>query len=963
MGWFRWLASGAVIVAGACTRDLEGAACPCASGYECCVEENTCYPRSHVCGSVGKGGTSNGQTFSGGASSVSGGKPGGGTSAAGGPAGGTSAGAGRGDIGNGGIASLAGGAAAGGVVSSLGGVFSAGSGGAAAGQGGELPIEGGAGGVSPTTPEFVLVATQHNNNARTGANLNESTLTSSNVNATQFGELSRRPLRGAVFAQPLVAPRVALDEQRIADVVYVATMANVVYALDAQHPEQRPIWSRTLEAPIPVPGAQIQLGTSQIWHEVGVYGTPVLSVEQGALYVVAATKIENEYIHRLYKLSLSNGDVINAATIQAPGFSSELQAQRSALTVADGAVYVPFGGYDPNSYAQGWMFAYDSNLVLLGAAKLGNPDGAGITMTGQGPMADAGSIYFTTSLGATQPDTQPALGARLVELRNPNQPQLFERLFPAASVVDSNELAFGGPLLIPNSNRLVVAGQHNMYLVDRAASGSAALVQEFRASGSGACLLPNVPCLVEPSSPVFWPGSGTQPQGRIFVWSPTDRLRAFGFDAQSGRVACAGQEASCKPVAESNPGDSGDIENHPVGNGAHLSVSSNGSESGSGIVWAAHAYSTDTLRVPDGLLRAFDAESLSLLWSSEKAERTIGPLAPGATPTVSGGRVFMGTADGLADKWTFWNHWAAAAPGVANFDDKYLVLAWGLTSFVNRGFQIAWSENGIEFMRGNSSSVYDNFLYYEPALAADGKGHIFLAWTASTEFVKVLVSDHPNFVRSSFLTQKAAGAEPVTLEYTASTAPALVYGNGRLFLAWHDEDSTLHIISSADGVSFDTSTHVILPGHFSYAAPALSYLNGKLYVISTDNEHRLKLFVSSDDGLHFEGPTVLGMLSSGHPALFSLDPQGSTTPDFNLLWTDVPDVGRSSGRIKIASAPAGDVTKFGRTHQFESDTADFGINATWFKGGLHFAWLGVADTNHPNVARYSPGELVTYGLK
>src|ERR1700734_1030105 len=69
----------------------------------------------------------------------------------------------------------------------------------------------------------VAVTTYHNDNARSGLNYKESTLTQSNVNATTFGKLFTYAVDGQIYAQPLYVPGVTIAGKGTHNVVFVAT--------------------------------------------------------------------------------------------------------------------------------------------------------------------------------------------------------------------------------------------------------------------------------------------------------------------------------------------------------------------------------------------------------------------------------------------------------------------------------------------------------------------------------------------------------------------------------------------------------------------------------------------------------------------------------------------------------------------------------------------------------------------
>src|SRR5262252_10976335 len=80
-----------------------------------------------------------------------------------------------------------------------------------------------------------VTAAQYDN-LRTGAPINEKTLTPQNVNASQFGKLGAFKVDGAVYAQPLFLPGVEIPGKGKHDVLFVATEHDSVYAFDAYRP-------------------------------------------------------------------------------------------------------------------------------------------------------------------------------------------------------------------------------------------------------------------------------------------------------------------------------------------------------------------------------------------------------------------------------------------------------------------------------------------------------------------------------------------------------------------------------------------------------------------------------------------------------------------------------------------------------------------------------------------------------
>src|SRR5262249_3498226 len=132
----------------------------------------------------------------------------------------------------------------------------------------------------------VDVTTFHNDNLRTGANLNETILTPTNVNSTNFGKLISYKVDGYTYAQPLYVSNVTFPDYVTRNVVFAATEHDSVYAFDADYPfyndpsGQTPIWKRSYIDPangittVPQP----DVISADIVPEIGITGTPVIKL-------------------------------------------------------------------------------------------------------------------------------------------------------------------------------------------------------------------------------------------------------------------------------------------------------------------------------------------------------------------------------------------------------------------------------------------------------------------------------------------------------------------------------------------------------------------------------------------------------------------------------------------------------------------------------------------------------------
>jgi hypothetical protein len=162
--------------------------------------------------------------------------------------------------------------------------------------------------------------TYHNDNARTGANTQETLLAPDNVNSNNFGRLIKYEVDGYVYAQPLYFPKLTIPGQGVHNAVFAATENNSVYALDADSnagPNGGLLWHASLGDGIDIVtnhefGGRYHNNVFQdMLPRVGITGNPVIDPTTGTLYVDSFTRMVTASVtnfhHTIHALNITNG--------------------------------------------------------------------------------------------------------------------------------------------------------------------------------------------------------------------------------------------------------------------------------------------------------------------------------------------------------------------------------------------------------------------------------------------------------------------------------------------------------------------------------------------------------------------------------------------------------------------------------------------------------------------------------
>jgi len=271
--------------------------------------------------------------------------------------------------------------------------------------------------------------------ARDGANTYETLLTPANVNKNSFGHLFSFPVdpgvaaspNADVMAQPLYMPNVnILGQGTLHNVVYVVTMADSVYAIDADTGAQ--LWYASMlknvggtpgsVTPATVSDKTLPCGLGNGFDEEGIVGTPVIDPTTNTMYLVAKTVLNGTVRHHIHALDITSGNEQPGSPVQITAqstskkghvtvFNSLHQKNRPGLLLLNGVLYMGFGSNGCNDDNSGWVLSYNASAPMgspeyLARLEIFNtsPDWGftSIWQAGTGLAADeAGNIFFETA--------------------------------------------------------------------------------------------------------------------------------------------------------------------------------------------------------------------------------------------------------------------------------------------------------------------------------------------------------------------------------------------------------------------------------------------------------------------------------------------------------------------------------------------------------------------------------------
>jgi outer membrane protein assembly factor BamB len=506
---------------------------------------------------------------------------------------------------------------------------------------------------SAATP--IDITTYHYDNFRTGWNQSETTLTPKKVASASFKMIASTVLDDQVDAQPLILGNQPVNGNSAREVVYIATEANTIYAIDAN--TGAILLSKNFGAPVPrstLPGQCTNGGPN-----LGINSTPAIDPASHKIYFIAYTTEHHDPVYRVHAIDPSTlEDTVEPREIRAKSkltdgrkyeFDPHESRNRAGLLLANGNLYAGFASFcdfDANK-SRGWILGWQQDtLTPLKANELTNALGtsssdfflSAIWMSGYGLAASAaGDVYFIT--GNSDPagnsyDPKKNIAESVVQM----SPDLItvKHLFTPMDAVngwqqlDKSDLDFGsgGIMLLPPqtgaaTNLAVAAGKVGvMYVLnaDDISDGKKKGGKELSTASVGACWC----------GPSYY--KGADGLGRV-VTSGDDTVKVWTMDA-GGKTP--------KLKFDNAPGS---VEGGVFFPGFFTSVSSNGTKKGSAVVWAVGRptdFDQEILK-----LHAFDPEKGKELFSAVTGSWVNSFGDSNTVPVAANGKVYVATVQSL----------------------------------------------------------------------------------------------------------------------------------------------------------------------------------------------------------------------------------------------------------------------------------------------------------------------------
>lgn len=499
----------------------------------------------------------------------------------------------------------------------------------------------------------VNVLTFHNDNSRSGQNLNETILNPTNVRSN-FGKLFTVTVDDWIVAQPLYVANLNIGGGTH-NVIFVATLNNSIYAVDADTPTTV-YWQQNFGPPTAFVGICQDTGyQGAAHHGGGIISTPVIDLNLNTIYFVTKTGNGSSgypYLLTFYAVNIQTGATI-ASTVINPGaadWNPFIQMSRPGLAEdpTGSFIYVALGatGCKNYSYEHGYVIAYSTTTALpvaTFATTFGGHNNGGIWQAGGGLALDvSGNIFFDTADAAY--DGKFDFGDSFLQLSSAASGMTLSDWFTPDNQLslyqNDWDLSSTGPALLPDQ---VVGPPHIMigsgkteevFVINRDAgsmgkynTGKNAIVQDIPA-----------PAYMNLCANV---NDNTCRSGAVTYFITDSNNDAFVYLVDDGASSPANNTWAGDIVQYTLTG--GVLSTTPVratfGTNAFVgspSISASGTTNG--IVWLIVVKGTATA------LHALDATTLTPLYNSNghSGRDTLGLVPRFITPTVVNGKVYVG---------------------------------------------------------------------------------------------------------------------------------------------------------------------------------------------------------------------------------------------------------------------------------------------------------------------------------